>query len=663
VIVKKIARATGAPAKSKAAHVRALADYIAGPQAGGHGEKVEHRGALNLLNLDHDGQVEEMIDLAETARRSPQPVQHWILSWREGEQPTTAQADEAVKMFLGEMGLAEHQAIYALHRDTHNWHLHLAINRVHPDTEKLITVNGRFDHEIAHRAIARIEQLQHWEPEAYALYGPDAADQITRLGPRNPSDRKLSVNARDFEERRGERSAERVGIEDAAPIIRQAKSWRELHDGLAAKGMRFEKKGSGALLWVGDRPVKASAAGRDCSMAGLRKRLGEFESIRSPAGPSVVPPRPVASGPTLELYIAERRKYLDTSSQREHMVTRHQHEWRQMVERHRTEREDIFRGSWRGKRELLNALRSVTAARHAQEKAELRDRQGLERSALAREQGVFPPYEQWLARGDRDAADEWRHRDRRPATIEGPTFKIPTAQDIRGVQALITRANVNYYMAGSHGKPSFTDRGKTIDIHDTKTREIVLAALQLSAQKWGTISVRGDDQFKRTCVEFAVEHGFKIVNPELQRAIDAEREQRTRSNREDREAPSRSGRQQLMTPAAIYRRHRDAIVRDQSGQRIDPSRVDAWVAVRMAVTAHSYDQIADAIKAGASADRPGEKRDWEQYALRAANHAFSPPGMEMRERLAGERDNLIRLEGRQDELDLLRRLGGPMRGL
>ena len=70
-----------------------------------------------------------------------------------------------------------------------------------------------------------------------------------------------------------------------------------------------------------------------------------------------------------------------------------------------------------------------------------------------------------------------------------------------------------------------------------------------------------------------------------------------------------------MTPAAIYRRHRDAIVREQPGQRIDPSRVDARVAVRMAVTGHSYDQIADAIKAGASGDRPGEKRDWEQYAL------------------------------------------------
>ena len=162
MIIKKIPTSRRAPPKSKAVNVRALADYIAGPHAGGDGEKVEHRGALNLLNIDHDAQVQEMIDLAEVARRSPQPVQHWVMSWREGEQPTADQADEAVAMFLGEMGLARHQLIYALHRDTKNCHLHLAVNRVHPDTETLVTVNNGFDHEVAHQAIARIEDRQGW---------------------------------------------------------------------------------------------------------------------------------------------------------------------------------------------------------------------------------------------------------------------------------------------------------------------------------------------------------------------------------------------------------------------------------------------------------------------------------------------------------------------
>jgi hypothetical protein len=73
VIVKKVGTSKSAAPKSKASNVRALIDYIAGVAAGGEGEKVEDRGAVNLLNIDHGGQVQEMADLAEVARRSHQP--------------------------------------------------------------------------------------------------------------------------------------------------------------------------------------------------------------------------------------------------------------------------------------------------------------------------------------------------------------------------------------------------------------------------------------------------------------------------------------------------------------------------------------------------------------------------------------------------------------
>ncbi len=48
MIIKKITTSRRASPKSKAVNVRALADYIAGPRAGGDGEKVEHRGALKV---------------------------------------------------------------------------------------------------------------------------------------------------------------------------------------------------------------------------------------------------------------------------------------------------------------------------------------------------------------------------------------------------------------------------------------------------------------------------------------------------------------------------------------------------------------------------------------------------------------------------------------
>src|SRR5260370_10722926 len=101
-----------------------------------------------------------MVALAEEATRSGNPVNHYVMSWREGEQPTAAQVEETIAIFLHELGLDEHQVIYGLHADTHNFHLHVVVNRVHPETLKCIEINRGFDIEVVHRAVARIEHTQ-----------------------------------------------------------------------------------------------------------------------------------------------------------------------------------------------------------------------------------------------------------------------------------------------------------------------------------------------------------------------------------------------------------------------------------------------------------------------------------------------------------------------
>ena len=569
MIVKKVPMSKLAPAKSKAHNVRALADYIAGPKAGGTGEKVEHRGALNVLNLDHEGQVQEMIDLAETANRSPQPVQHWILSWREGEQPSAAQADTAARMFLDEMGLAGHQALYGLHRDTENWHLHLAVNRVHPETEKVATVNNGFDHEVAHRAIARIEHAQGWQREDRGLFQIRQDGGVERARARDERERKPSVRARDLEERTGGRSAERLAIEEGAPAIRSARTWREMHEALAERGMRFERKGSVAILWIGDQPVKASSAGRDCSMSALQKRLGDFEPAKDAT--RVVTrtraPEPIMPGaPGWEQYIeARRRHYLERSGGRERRAQQQREERQSMAARHRRERADICRGSWKGRGPLLNATRSLLAARQAGERAEQRERQKRKRGGPRRDRGRFPSYEEWLHQKDHELAQEWRHRERHPPSIEGPTFERPVSQDIRAFAAVVQGWHVHYRRIGERGSPAFTDRGKEIEIYDSKRPESVLAALQLSAQKWGTFTVRGNERFLKICIELAAEHGFNIANPELQKAIAAERE-RIHALGRDR-PPDRDRRPgeiaETRTAPQVHRRHLGDVTRER----------------------------------------------------------------------------------------------------
>jgi Relaxase/Mobilisation nuclease domain/Large polyvalent protein-associated domain 7 len=645
VIVKKVLTSKLGALKNKALNVRALVDYIAGPKAGGDGEKVEHRGGENMLNVDHEAQVQEMIDLADVARRSPQPVQHWIISWREGEQPTAAQADAAVATFLDEMGLAEHQVIYALHRDTKNCHLHLAVNRVHPDSEKLVTVNNGFDHEVAHRAIARIERDQGWQREGRALFVARPDGDLERSRPRGQRERQPSGPARDFEERVGARSAQRIAIEVAAPIIRDARGWREMNEALAREGIRFERKGSGAVLWVGDEAVKASSAGRDCSLSALHKRFGELTVDLKPKVPAVPlrVPQPVERAPAQwGTYAEERARHHEArTASRERLRDAQCEEWRQTVDRHRRERDDILSGSWRRRDELLNATRSQLAARQAQEKAELRDQQKLERARLQREQERFPGFKDWLAERNPDLAQQWRYRERQRPTLEGPTFEQPMPRDIRAFEAEVDGRIVHYHLAGKRGQPAFTDRGRVVDIRDSTSRETVLAALQLSAQKWGTFTVNGDEQFRRLCVELAVEHGFKIANPELQQAIAIAR------------APLRVEREHrpILRPVATsiaeaYRLHLADVARKATAGGTDPSRLDAEVAVRLRLTGHDRDEIARVIKDAARALRPGEHRDWDSYARRAVEFAFSLPASRLAHHLERRREHLLSVEGR-----------------
>ena len=235
---------------SKAVRIGSLVRYFTSPEIRNAQEKCVYHHALGFFTTDVESQISEMVALASESVRSADPVNHYVLSWREGEQPSFEQVDEAVGIFLDELGLQGHQVIYAMHQDTDNLHLHIAVNRVHPETLKCVEINKGFDKEAVQRAIARIEHVQGWQPETRSRYvvledGTVAhkGEREQRTVPRQP--------ARDYEQRTGERSAERIAMEDAAPVIRTATSWQGLHQALAEIGMRYEKKGSGALIFVG----------------------------------------------------------------------------------------------------------------------------------------------------------------------------------------------------------------------------------------------------------------------------------------------------------------------------------------------------------------------------------------------------------------------------
>ncbi len=522
MIVKKVKN----PRKSasKALRIRKLADYIRNPETENRQEKCVQQGSRGFLTESFEGQKAEMLALSQEAVRSKDTVNHYVLSWQEREVPSTEQIEQAVDLFLGALELSEHQAIFGVHVDTDNRHLHIAVNRVHPDTFKVVKPNKGFDIEAAHQAIARIEHLQGWKREERGRYqveasGELARDEASKAKPRQPSQPK-----RDMEQRTGEKSAERIAIENAPAIVKRSRSWEELHSRFAVAGMRYEKTGSGATIFIGEVGVKASSADRGASLVQLQKRFGPYEPPGSSHRVAARKPEPIKRGvPGWETYISGRKAHSAARGTAiDEQRQRHQAERKQLSTVQREHRKELLmRTDWRGKGPLRNAWQSIVAAEQAVAKAVLAERQARERYELRQRFRPYPDLEQWHRQRDNPhLAEQWRYRSHELPGMEGEGDDRPRPRGIAGYAYTIQGTEIHYSRKTSTpGDIAFIDRGRRIEIQDWRNRESVLAALQLGQQKWGSITVTGNEQYKAMCVQLAAEHGFKIVNPELQISI------------------------------------------------------------------------------------------------------------------------------------------------
>ena len=520
MIGKKIgARKTG----TKAANVRRLTDYIRDPSQ--QGEKVLYSGSRGFLTEEHRSQQVEMIALAEEAPRSPNPVTHYVLSWHEGEHPTDEQLERAVDIFLDELGLTGHQCMFGVHHDTDNIHCHLAVNRVHPETGRVVKPNKGFDLEAVHRAIARIEHEQGWRREARGRYRVREDGSLVKEAEEHTMPR-ISTRARDFERRTGTRSAERQAQDEAAAVIAGAKSWGELHEGLARLGMRYVRKGSGAMLYVpltggaGEQPVKASKVSRAASLKALEKRLGAYQPAQiwvDHRWPS--DPKPIQHNPGVTEYAAARSAhYSDRHAQRASLRNQHEAGYRSLMTRQRAEREQL--AAAHPPHPIMVASRSVLAAKHAREKAELRDRHRKERQRLA---GRFPTLDEWL-RHNGLTDDLAQIRGHYRGSILGTVDRDEPAQprDIRAFLAEVRGSTVDYHR-GDH-RAVFTDLGRRIEVHDGRDQDGLTAALQLAAQKWPQgITLTGSAEFRERTARQAARLGIRVVDPDLAHVIAEER--------------------------------------------------------------------------------------------------------------------------------------------
>ena len=417
MIVKKLKRTSFK--KSKAVMIGGLVDYILASHDEEGRDKLAFAGSRNFLTTTVAAQKKEMISLAEESIQSRMPVTHWILSWQENEQPTREQVDEAVSFFLRGMGLAEHQTFYALHKNTGNYHLHIAVNRTHPYTQKVIQPHRGFDINEAHKIVAEIEHRQGWAPQINARYRVNEQGYVVK-NLRHRTQVKPKPKAEDFENATGEKSAQRIAQERGHAIIQSASCWEELHAGLDAVGLRFVRKGSGAVIFVGDTAVKASSVDRNFGLSKLCKKLGEFKpgfySERTFHKPAPEPVSHVCREEWRE-YQKERQKLAEENryARKKREEKRYELEQRQRERRETATTRLASHGF-----SLLNIARHFRKEQEREEKAALRDRQ-----VQSEQTQRLPRFKYWLGRRDAYRANLWRFRKRIAPGIEVRQREFP----------------------------------------------------------------------------------------------------------------------------------------------------------------------------------------------------------------------------------------------
>ena len=417
MIVKKLKRTSFK--KSKAVMIGGLVDYILASHDEEGRDKLAFAGSRNFLTTTVAAQKKEMISLAEESIQSRMPVTHWILSWQENEQPTREQVDEAVSFFLRGMGLAEHQTFYALHKNTGNYHLNIAVNRTHPYTQKVIQPHRGFDINEAHKIVAEIEHRQGWAPQINARYRVNEQGYVVK-NLRHRTQVKPKPKAEDFENATGEKSAQRIAQERGHAIIQSASCWEELHAGLDAVGLRFVRKGSGAVIFVGDTAVKASSVDRNFGLSKLCKKLGEFKpgfySERTFHKPAPEPVSHVCREEWRE-YQKERQKLAEENryARKKREEKRYELEQRQRERRETATTRLASHGF-----SLLNIARHFLKEQEREEKAALRDRQ-----VQSEQTQRLPRFKYWLGRRDAYRANLWRFRKRIAPGIEVRQREFP----------------------------------------------------------------------------------------------------------------------------------------------------------------------------------------------------------------------------------------------
>ena len=249
----------------------ALARYLLHGRSGEETERVAWTAGRNLGLDDPDLAAVLMQAVADQSPRVERPVYHLTINFDPADPVTPERMQAVGDRVLADLGLAEYQALMVAHQDRAHPHVHIMVNRVHPETG--VAWDRWQDRPRIERTLRALERelgLRQVRGRLHQLEGQEAPERA-----------QLTSGERRQAERTGDPAfPDRVRAH--LPELRAARSWEELEAALARHGLRLKRKGQGLVITNGKQQVKASRAARDLSLRRLEERFGVAHPEREP---------------------------------------------------------------------------------------------------------------------------------------------------------------------------------------------------------------------------------------------------------------------------------------------------------------------------------------------------------------------------------------------
>jgi len=253
-------------------------------------ERVQFIESYNLNSTRPDILAKQMEQTARQSSRCQQPLYHTSLNWHPDDQPTVQQMQTVAEGYLQHMGLDEHQAVVVAHHDTGHAHVHIAVNRIHPERAKaweLDTYIGKGrDRKKDQLHNERVQQYLEIQEREYGWYRVEGKYRSGREQSVEPSptrseyhreqrkNKQMTIFGMDPDE--FDTRSPRLRALDVKDELFGCSSFQEVDEVLDTKGLWIATKGQGAVFTDGVHSVKASAINRNLSGPQLEKKFGKY---------------------------------------------------------------------------------------------------------------------------------------------------------------------------------------------------------------------------------------------------------------------------------------------------------------------------------------------------------------------------------------------------